>query len=814
MHVSGSVVLLLCFWKIDVFGFLFPAPSTSSCSTCTCPTAICPAQPSCPPVAACPAPVSNPCCDTCRSCKKERFRRSILSNATYIVAEDVLTNTNSLSKKQKREISKENLDSDKCNSPALQQIILQNIDRVTSIGKKRMQEVAESTLGARYNVICARGDFSYIANTEEYCQQTVGDVTCFLFKQLSDVRFFSNARPGDPHKLVDLEAYTPDKIRNFGIVAHVDHGKSTLADRILELCGVAAPGQQQMLDRLQVEKERGITVKAQTASLPYKGYLVNLIDTPGHVDFSAEVSRSLAVCDGIVLLVAANEGVQAQTVANFWLAFEKDITIIPVINKIDLPGADVKMVTSQLKTLFDIEENECVLISAKKGLNVGQVLDKVVENIPPPKADPKKVFRGLLFDSYFDNYRGAIAHVLVKEGSLQKGQKISSYHNGRSYEVSEVGIMRPEMIRCSQLFAGQVGYVVCNMKTVAEALIGETLYSASLDRKDVVPFEGMKLVQPTVYAGLFPVESADYENLKQAVERLCLNDSSVTVTPDSSRALGLGWRIGFLGVLHMEVFGARLSQEYDASVILCQPSVEYRAIIKDNDTIRKRYDGKSEIRILDPGKFPDHFDVEEFLEPMVKVRMIVPSSMMGVVNGLCSECRGERGDINSIDEQRMIIVWRLPLAEVVVDFFERLKKLTSGYASFDYENDGYNSSKLVKLAILINEKEVSEFSQIIPAAMARDRARLLLHRLKREIPRQQFEVVIKACIGQSTKALSQVVIQPMKRDFSQLLKGNFGGGGMERLNKKLSHQKKGKERMKTLGNVQIPKEAFLNILKN
>ncbi|CAB3403611.1 unnamed protein product [Caenorhabditis bovis] len=599
----------------------------------------------------------------------------------------------------------------------------------------------------------------------------------------------------DPTKLVDLSEFTPEKIRNFGIVAHVDHGKSTLADRLLELCGVVPPGQKQMLDKLQVEKERGITVKAQTAALRYKGYLLNLIDTPGHVDFSAEVTRSLAVCDGIILMVAANQGVQAQTIANFWLAFEKNITMIPVINKIDLPGANIESVHTQLKTLFEFNPEECLQVSAKNGINVENVLKAIIERVPPPTAIIDAPFRAMIFDSFFDHYRGAIAFIQIKEGCLKRGDKIKSYQNDRSYEVLEVGIMRPDMVKCSELRAGQVGYLVCNMKTVHEAVVGETLYATDTPKNEVTTFAEIKSIKPSVYAGLFPVESSDYENLKQAVERLCLNDPSVTVTPDSSKALGLGWRIGFLGILHMEVFGARLSQEYDASVILCQPSVEFRAFIKDNETIQES-------------------DVEKFLEPMVKVRMIVPNEMMGTVNGLCSECRGERGEISSIDETRLMIVWRLPLAEVVIDFFERLKKLTSGYASFDYEPDGYAETRLIKLAILINGKEISEFSQILPAAMARERAKTLVQRLKREIPRQQFEVTIKACVGNSTKALSQVTIQPMKRDFSQLLKGNFGGGGMERLNKKLSHQKKGKERMKMLGNVQIPKEAFLNVLKN
>ncbi|WKY02199.1 hypothetical protein Q1695_015871 [Nippostrongylus brasiliensis] len=590
----------------------------------------------------------------------------------------------------------------------------------------------------------------------------------------------------DPTKLVDLNKYTPDKIRNFSIVAHVDHGKSTLADRLLELTGVVKPGERnsQLLDRLPVERERGITVKAQTAALPYKDYLLNLIDTPGHADFSAEVSRSLSVCDGILLLVAANQGVQAQTIANFWLAFERNIEIIPVINKIDLSGADIPKVESQLKNLFEFDPSDSIKISAKSGYNVEKLFDIITSRIPPPTTNSEAPFRAQIFDSMFDHFRGAIAFIRVADGSVRRGQKIKSHHGAKEYDVIE------------------------------EAAVGETLYAPGCE-DSVQPFPGFKPIKPTVYAGLFPVETSEYEDLKQAVERLSLNDPSVVIIPDSSPALGLGWKMGFLGVLHMEVFGARLDQEYGTSVILTQPSVEFKAIVKDNETIRKkRFGGKGEVSIIDASKFPEEGDIEKFLEPVVMVRIIIPAEMMGAVNGLCSECRGERGEVSSIDESRLLIVWRLPLAEVVVDFFDRLKRITSGYASFDYEPDGYMETKLIKLTVTINGREVPEFSQIIPASMARERAKLMVHRLKREIPRQQYEVTIKACVGTSTKALSAVTIQPMKRDFTQLLKGNFGGGGMERLNKKLSHQKKGKERMKMIGNVQIPKEAFLNVLRN
>ncbi|TKR95816.1 hypothetical protein L596_009936 [Steinernema carpocapsae] len=466
-----------------------------------------------------------------------------------------------------------------------------------------------------------------------------------------------------------------------------------------------------------------------------------------------------------------------------------------------------------MKNIFDFDQNEIIKISAKSGFNVPTILDAIVDRIQPPKATIHAPFRALIFDSWYDHFRGAIASILVTEGSIKKGQTIGSFDNGKEYEVLEVGVMHPDMLPCKALYAGQVGYVVCNMRTVKEASVGETLFEPS-KKEVVVPFPGFKQVKPTVYAGLYPVETSEYEDLKQAVERLCLNDSSVVVTPDSSPALGLGWRVGFLGVLHMEVFGARLNQEYDANVILTAPSVEYRARIKDNDTIRKkRYQGKEEIIILDPASFPEPSDIETFLEPMAKVTIVVPSEYMGTINGLCCAARGQRGDIVSIDDEQLKLEWRLPLAEIITDFFEQLKRITSGYASFDYELDGYDETNVVKLSLLLNGRSVDEFSQIVPAAMAQEKAKKLVRRIKEEIPRQQYEVQIKVTVGKSTKALSQVTIQPMKRDFSQLLKGNFGGGGMERLNKKLSHQKKGKEKMKMLGRVQVPKEAFMNVLR-
>ncbi|KJH50295.1 GTP-binding protein LepA [Dictyocaulus viviparus] len=577
------------------------------------------------------------------------------------------------------------------------------------------------------------------------------DVTTMLFLIRPRTAFgYPNYRcfsrwSSEVSKLIDLCKYPPEKIRNFSIVAHVDHGKSTLADRMLEFAGLVKPDERchLILDRLPVEKERGITVKAQTAALPYKGYLLNLIDTPGHADFSAEVNRSVAVCDGILLLVAANEGVQAQTFANFWLAFEKNIQIVPVITKTDLSGANVPKVEGEMKSLFGFKPEECLKVSAKTGLNIESVFDAIVRWIPPPVAKCKAPFRAQIFDSVFDRFRGAIAIIQIKDGSISKGQKIRSYHYGKQYEVTEVGIMQPDMTPCLSLYAGQVGYVVCNMKTVKEVTVGETLFDATnVNSVEALPY--FKPVNPTVYASLFPLETFQYNELKQALERLSLNDPSVVITPDSSPALGMGWKAGFHGVLHMEVFGARLAQEYGTCVIFTYPSVEYKAVVKDNETVRKkRFDGKTVVSIIDPSKFPDESDIESFLEPIIKITMVIPSKFLGNVNSLCSDCRGERGEIRSTNEDMLIITWRLPLAEVLVDFFDQLKKITSGYVTFDYEMDGYKETNLIRLTITINGREVPEFSQIVPSLMAKERAKVIVHRLKKEIPRQQFEVTIK-----------------------------------------------------------------------
>uniref|UniRef100_A0A0N5AP75 Translation factor GUF1 homolog, mitochondrial n=1 Tax=Syphacia muris TaxID=451379 RepID=A0A0N5AP75_9BILA len=579
-----------------------------------------------------------------------------------------------------------------------------------------------------------------------------------------------------------------------------------------------------MLDRLQVERERGITVKAQTCSMIYKDHLLNLIDTPGHVDFSFEVSRSIAACDGVILLVAANQGIQAQTIANFRLSLENDLFILPVINKIDLKGADVHKVESQLSNVFGFKKEEIFHVSAKNGIGVLSVLDAVLEQFPSPSGCRSHPFQCVIFDSWFEEFRGAVACIKVLDGVLRKGQKVMSLQGSKMYEVAEVGVLHPTMVPVGALYAGQVGYVIANMKTTLEAKAGELLYEGTRKLENFKT-PSFKSVKPTVYAGIFPVDSIHYESLKHAVDRLYLNDPSVEIEPDVSPLLGMGWRIGFLGILHMElylivkfpeqVFGARLNQEHDAEVIFAAPNIQFKAIVKDNKTIReKRYGGKSEINLSDPSKFPDPSDIQQFLEPMIKLKMVVPVNYLGSVCRLCTAARGVKGEVNTIDETQLLVEYRLPLAETIVNFFDHLRQITSGLASFDYELDGYAESDLTKLCILVNGKVVDEFSQILPVSMAKERGKLLVSRLKSEIPRQQYEVVIKATYGNSTKAVAQAKIAPLRKDFTQLLKGNFGGGGMERLKKKLGHQSEGKLRLKAIGNIQIPKEVFINIFKN
>uniref|UniRef100_A0A669CHC6 GTP binding elongation factor GUF1 n=1 Tax=Oreochromis niloticus TaxID=8128 RepID=A0A669CHC6_ORENI len=549
---------------------------------------------------------------------------------------------------------------------------------------------------------------------------------------------------------VDLSKFPVDRIRNFCIIAHIDHGKSTLADRLLEMTGAIAKTEKnkQVLDKLQVERERGITVKAQTASLFYnhegQQYLLNLIDTPGHVDFSYEVSRSISACQGVLLIVDANQGIQAQTVANFYLAFEAQLTIIPVINKIDLKNADPERVESQIEKVFDIPREECIRISAKLGTNVDKVLQAVVNRIPPPQASTEDPFKALVFDSNFDHYRGVVANIAVFGGRVKKGDKIVSAHLGKAYEVNELGLLRPDEHPTQKLFAGQVGYIIAGMKDVKEAQIGDTLY---LQEQPVEALPGFKPAKAMVFAGMYPMDQSEYTGLRSAIERLTLNDSSVTVQRDSSLALGAGWRLGFLGLLHMEVFNQRLEQEYNASVIVTAPTVPYKAVLSSAKLIKNR--------------------------------------------------RAVQKNMVYIDDQRVMMKYLFPLNEIVVDFYDLLKSLSSGYASFDYENAGYQAADLIKMDILLNGRPVEELTTVVHRERAYSTGKAMCERLKDSIPRQMFEIAIQAAIGSK-------VISKYTTDY---------GGDITRKMKLLKKQAEGKKKMRRIGNVEVPKDAFISVLK-
>ncbi len=597
-----------------------------------------------------------------------------------------------------------------------------------------------------------------------------------------------------------LKKFTPEKIRNFSVIAHIDHGKSTLSDRLLEITGTLSMRQknEQFLDRLQVEKERGITVKAQSSSMVYvyKGepYLLNLIDTPGHVDFSYEVSRSLYACQGALLLVDAVQGVQAQTMANFYLAFEQDLMIVPVINKIDMSAADVPRVARELDTLFGFKKEEILLASAKNGIGVTEILDAVVERMPSPKADLNKLPKALLFDSWFDEYRGVICLINVRDGIIKKGDQVSLAQNGSSYEVLEIGLMYPDPTPTEALYAGQVGYLITGMKTVKEARIGDTIY---LTKQKVEPFPGFRPAKPMVFAGIYPVENSDFELLRDAIEKLTLNDASVTLEKKSSPALGLGFRCGFLGLLHMDVFKQRLEQEYDMNIIVTAPSVRYRLKMNSGETVD----------IENPSDFPERNFIQDVEEPIINATIIVPKMYLGSILELCQKKRGQQKDMTYLDEGRVILRYKLPLNEVATDFYDQIKSLSSGYASFDYEEAGYEPADLVKMDILLNGRLIDALTVIVHRESAYNLGRDLTQRLRKVIPRQLFEVAIQAALGGAIIARESV--SALRKNVT----AKCYGGDITRKRKLLEKQKEGKKRMKQVGNVEIPQEAFLTILK-
>ncbi|MGZ6254608.1 MAG: translation elongation factor 4 [Candidatus Chromulinivorax sp.] len=593
-----------------------------------------------------------------------------------------------------------------------------------------------------------------------------------------------------------------EHVRNFSIIAHIDHGKSTLADRLLEITGTLSTRtgeNKQFLDKLQVEKERGITVKAQTASMFYEHngqlYLLNLIDTPGHVDFTYEVSRSLYACQGALLLVDASQGVEAQTMANFYLAFEQNLKVLPVVNKIDLPTANIEKVTQELHQLFDFDENDAILTSAKSGIGITDVLDNIVTRIPAPTSERNASLKALLFDSRYDDYRGVICLIAVKDGVIKKGDQILLMQADTYYEVLELGIMYPEETPMPALYAGQVGYIITGMKTVREAKIGDTICHKN---SKVEPFPGFKPSKPMMFAGIFPVVNTDFEALADAIGKLTLNDASVTVEKKTSAALGLGFRCGFLGLLHMDVFKQRLEQEYDLMILTTAPSVMYKIELAH---------GKGVVEVENPSDFPEPMKIERILEPTIVATIITPERYLGNVFTLCQEKRGAQTNMSYLDENRVIVTYKLPLNEVATDFYDQLKSLTSGYASLDYEIAGYEESDLVKMDILLNGDAVDALACIVHRSKAQSIGRSLCEKLREVIHRQLFEVVIQAAVG--AKVLARERVAPLRKDVT----AKCYGGDITRKRKLLEKQKEGKKRMRQVGNIEVPQEAFLAILK-
>lgn len=604
----------------------------------------------------------------------------------------------------------------------------------------------------------------------------------------------------DP-KNIDLKKFTPDKIRNFSVIAHIDHGKSTLSDRLLEVTNTLSTRQknEQFLDKLQVERERGITVKAQSASMiyNYKGeeYLLNLIDTPGHVDFSYEVSRSLYACQGAILLVDAAQGVQAQTMANFYLAFEQDLTMVPVINKIDMANADPDRVSLEMEKLFDFSKPEIIKASAKAGIGIQEILESLVLRIPAPIGDSEKNLKALLFDSWFNIYKGVVCLIAIQDGILKKGDYVTLAQSGDSYEILELGLMYPNETPMDALYAGQVGYIIAGMKTVHEARVGDTIYHS---RKSVTPFPGFKPAKPMVFAGIFPVDSEDFEILKDSIEKLVLNDSSVKVEKKNSAALGLGFRCGFLGLLHMDVFKQRLEQEYGLTVIITAPSVLYKIKLQHTGDI---------IDIENPSDFPDASKIDSILEPMLDTTILLPAAYLGAILKLCHDKRGTQQSLEYLTEERIILKYKLPLNEIATDFYDQLKSLSSGYASLDYEEAGYQEANLVKLDILLNGKPVDALSTIVHKDNSYAIGRELAEKLRKIIPRQLFEIVIQAAIG--SNIIARETISALRKNVT----AKCYGGDISRKRKLLEKQKEGKKKMKQVGNVEVPQEAFLSILK-
>ncbi|HOA40813.1 MAG: translation elongation factor 4 [Halanaerobiales bacterium] len=587
-----------------------------------------------------------------------------------------------------------------------------------------------------------------------------------------------------------------DHIRNFCIIAHIDHGKSTLADRLLEYTGVLSEREMkdQVLDKMDLERERGITIKAQAVRLEYKGYELNLIDTPGHVDFAYEVSRSLAACEGALLVIDASQGVEAQTLANIYLALEHDLEIIPVINKIDLPSANPDWVKEQLMDI-GIDVEGAILASAKDGTGIEDILDAIIKYIPAPENTIDSPLRALVFDSIYDAYQGVIAYVRIVDGQVKPGEEIKLMSNNKVYEVDEVGVFKPDMVKTGILSSGEVGYIIAGIKDVKNCRVGDTITSAQNPASEPLP--GYKKIKPMVYSGLYPTDNADYGLLNDALEKLQLNDASLTYEPETSEALGFGFRVGFLGLLHMEIIQERLEREYGLDLVVTAPSVEYLISLKDGEILE----------IENPADFPDVNNIEKIEEPYVKAEIFLPDEFVGQAMELCQQNRGEFKDMQYIDENRVRLVYDIPLSELITDFFDHLKSRTRGYATLDYEFIGFKESKLVKLDILISGEPVDALSIIVHADTAEAKGRSLVSRLKKLIPQQMFEVPVQAAIG--NKIIARVNIKALRKN----VLAKCYGGDVTRKRKLLERQKEGKKRMKMVGKVEIPQEAFMAVLQ-
>ena len=592
-------------------------------------------------------------------------------------------------------------------------------------------------------------------------------------------------------------------IRNFCIIAHIDHGKSTLADRIIEMTGLLTKRemQSQVLDNMDLERERGITIKAQAVHTVYRPkngeeYIFNLIDTPGHVDFNYEVSRSLAACDGAILVVDAAQGVEAQTLANVYLALDHDLDVMPVINKIDLPSAEPDRVIEEIEDVIGIEALDAPRISAKTGQNVDEVLEQIIEKIPAPSGDPKAPLKALIFDSLYDSYKGVIVFCRIKEGTVRKGTPILMMATGARAEVVEVGYFGAgQFIPCDELEAGMVGYITASLKNVKDTRVGDTITNAA--KPCAEPLPGYKKVNPMVYCGMYPADGAKYPDLRDALEKLQLNDASLQFEPETSIALGFGFRCGFLGLLHLEIIQERLEREYNLDLVTTAPGVIYK-VYKTNGEV---------IELTNPSNLPDPSEIEYMEEPIVKAEIMVTSEFIGAIMELCQERRGVYDGMEYMEETRAVLRYHLPLNEIIYDFFDALKSRSRGYASFDYELDGYVQSNLVKLDILINKEEVDALSFIVHADTAYERGRKMCEKLKEEIPRQLFEIPIQAAIG--SKIIARETVKAMRKD----VLAKCYGGDITRKKKLLEKQKEGKKRMRQVGNVEIPQKAFMSVLK-